>query len=57
MQTLDLISNGLGKPVTIEVPKTHIAGTIFVATYKDCCKKCAAHSGCSYWQWIPYLDE
>lgn len=56
-RTIDLISNGLGKPVTIDVPKNHVSGTIFVPTYKDCCKKCAAHTGCSYWQWIPYLDE
>ena len=45
------------RPVAIDIDSNDMLRSTAVGTYNDCCRKCATHVGCTYWQWIPYLAK
>ena len=56
IQSVSLKKAQASKPVAIEI-ETGMLRSTSVGTYNDCCRQCASHPGCTYWQWIPYLSK
>ena len=56
IQSVTLKQSQASKPVAIDI-QTGMLRSTSAGTYNDCCRQCALHSGCTYWQWIPYLRQ